>query len=327
MKTIQSIFVALLAITVLASCGGGSFKKTKGGLLYKIIPGSKGKKVSAGKFFELQFGETRYKGSDKDTLLSDPAQVGSQIVPFDSTTLPPDYYAIFAQMSKGDSVIIRQSTDSIIKQSQAQGGMLPPFIKKGAFIVSTFKVLDVLDTKEDADKANLGIMEKARTRDSIRALEQIKKDDKVIADHLAKNNIAATKTAKGVYVTITNPGAPEKPVDGQQVSVKYTGMSFDGTKFDSNVDSTFGHLDPYTFVLGSVPPGSIAGFEDAIKQIGKGGKLKAYIPSALAYGAQGSPPRIKANESLVFEIELIDVTTPKPAAPPTVPGGNPNGQQ
>jgi hypothetical protein len=43
MKTIQSIFVALLAVTVLASCGGG-LKKTKGGLLYKIIPGSKGKK-------------------------------------------------------------------------------------------------------------------------------------------------------------------------------------------------------------------------------------------------------------------------------------------
>ncbi|HLP35594.1 FKBP-type peptidyl-prolyl cis-trans isomerase [Lacibacter sp.] len=322
MKTIQSIFVALLAVTVLASCGGGSFKKTKGGLLYKIIPGSKGKKVSAGKFFELQFGETRYKGSDKDTLLSDPANTGSQIVPFDSATLPPDYYAIFAQMAKGDSVIIRQSTDSIIKQSQGQG--LPPFIKKGAFIVSTFKVLDVLDTKEDADKANLAIMERARTRDSVRALEQIKKDDKIISDHLAKNNITATKTAKGVYVTIANPGAVEKPVDGQQVSVKYTGMSFDGTKFDSNVDSTFGHLDPYTFVLGQ--QGSIPGFEDAVKQIGKGGKLKAYIPSALAYGAQGSPPRIKANESLVFEIELIDVTTPKPAAP-SAPGGNPNGQQ
>jgi FKBP-type peptidyl-prolyl cis-trans isomerase FkpA len=320
MKTIQSIFVALLAVTVLASCGGGSFKKTKGGLLYKIVSGSKGKKVSAGKFFEIQFGETRYKGTDKDTLLSDPAQAGgSQIVPFDSATLPPDYYAIFAQMAKGDSVIIRQSTDTIIKQSQGQG--LPPFIKKGAFIVSTFKILDVLDTKEDADKANLAIMEKARTRDSIRALEQIKIDDKAIAAHLAKNNITATKTAKGVYVTISNPGAAEKAINGQQVSVKYTGMSFDGTKFDSNVDSTFGHLDPYTFVLGSVPPGSIAGFEDAIKQIGKGGKVKAYIPSALAYGAQGSPPRIKANENLVFEIELIDVTTPKPQAPPVTPGG------
>ncbi|NCU04048.1 MAG: hypothetical protein GXC73_08690 [Chitinophagaceae bacterium] len=322
MKTIQSIFVAMLAVVVLASCGGGSFKKTKGGLLYKIVSGSKGKKVSSGKFFELQFGETSYKGTDKDTLLSDPAMTGnSQIVPFDSVSLPADYYAIFAQMSAGDSVIIRQSTDSIMKTSQ---GMLPPFIKKGGFIVSHFKVLEVLNTQEEAEKAGMAIMQKARTRDSIRSLDQIKKDDKVIAEHLSKNNITATKTAKGVYVFISNPGAAEKPADGQQVSVKYTGMSFDGTKFDSNVDSSFGHLDPYVFIIGQ--QGSIPGFEDAVKQIGKGGKLKAFIPSALAYGAQGSPPRIKPNESLVFEIELLDVTTPKPVAPPTVPPAQ-NGQQ
>ena len=321
MKTIQSIFTALLAVVMLAGCGGGSFKKTKGGLLYKIISDDKGKKIANGKFFELQFGETKYTGNGKDTLLSDPANAMSQIVPLDSLQLPPDYYAIFAQIRKGDSIIIRQSADSIIKTSQ---GNLPAFIKKGGFIVSTFKVLDVLDTKEDAEKANIAIMERARTRDSVRALEQIKKDDKVIAEFLAKNKITATKTAMGVYVAIENPGTGEKPTAGQQVSVKYTGMNFEGTKFDSNVDTSFGHIDPYTFVIGQ--QGSIQGFEDAVKQLSKGGKLKAYIPSALAYGAQGSPPRIKANESLIFEIELLDVTTPKPQQQSTAPT-NPQGNQ
>ncbi len=321
MKTIQSIFTALLAVVMLAGCGGGSFKKTKGGLLYKIISDDKGKKIANGKFFELQFGETKYTGSGKDTLLSDLANAMSQIVPLDSLQLPPDYYAIFSQIRKGDSIIIRQSADSIIKSSQ---GNLPAFIKKGGFIVSTFKVLDVLDTKEDAEKANIAIMEKARSRDSVRAIEQTKKDDKVIAEFLAKKNVTASKTAMGVYFEVLNPGAGAKPVNGQQVSVKYTGMNFEGTKFDSNVDTSFGHIDPYTFVLGQ--QGSIAGFEDAVKQIAKGGKVKAYIPSALAYGPQGSPPRIKANESLIFEIELLDVTTPKPQQQPTAPT-NPQGNQ
>ena len=185
-------------------------------------------------------------------------------------------------------------------------------------------MLDVLDTKEDAEKANIAIMERARTRDSVRALEQIKKDDKVIAEFLAKNKISASKTALGVYVAVENPGAGVKPVAGQQVSVKYTGMNFEGTKFDSNVDTSFGHVDPYIFVIGQ--QGSIPGFEDAVKQLSKGGKLKAYIPSALAYGAQGSPPRIKANESLIFEIELLDITTPKPQPQPTAPT-NPQGKQ
>lgn len=319
MKTIQSIFTALLAVVMLAGCGGGSFKKTKGGLLYKIISDDKGKKIAHGKFFELQFGETKFTGAGKDTLLSDPANVMSQIVPLDSLQLPPDYYAIFAQIRKGDSIIIRQSADSIIKSSQ---GNVPPFIKKGGFIVSSFKVLDVLDTKEDAEKANVAIMERARTRDSIRGIEQTKKDDKLIAEYLAKNKITATKTALGVYVETIAPGAGEKPAAGQQVSVKYTGMNLEGKKFDSNVDTSFGHIDPYTFVIGQ--QGSIAGFEDAVKQLSKGGKIKAYIPSALGYGAQGSPPRIKANEILLFEIELLDITTPKPqpTAPPAPQGGN-----
>lgn len=320
MKTIQSIFVAMLAVVVLASCGGGSFKKTKGGLLYKIVPGKNGKKVSSGKFFEIQFGETRYTGTGKDTLLSDPENSSaSQIVPFDSLSIPADYYSIFVQMSKGDSVVIRQSTDSMIKASQ---GQLPPFIKKGGFIISSFKVLDVLDTKEDADKASLVIMEKARSRDSVRGIAQVAKDEKILADYFAKNKINATKTALGVYVEIINPGVGEKPAAGQQVSVKYTGMSLEGVKFDSNVDSSFGHVDPYNFVIGT--QGSIPGFEDAVKQVGKGGKLKAYIPSGLAYGAQGSPPKIKANECLVFEIELVNISAP---TPPQGAPSNPNGQQ
>ncbi|RXK62132.1 hypothetical protein ESA94_03715 [Lacibacter luteus] len=318
MKTIKTIFAALMAVAILGSCGGGSFKKTKGGLLYKIISDDKGKKIGHGKFFELQFGETKFTGAGKDTLLSDPENVMSQIVPLDSMQLPPDYYAIFAQIRKGDSIIIRQSADSIIKSSQ---GNVPAFIKKGGFIVSSFKVLDVLDTKEDAEKANIAIMERARTRDSIRGIEQTKKDDKLIAEFLTKNKITASKTALGVYVETIAPGVGEKPAVGQQVSVKYTGMNLEGKKFDSNVDTSFGHIDPYTFVIGQ--QGSIPGFEDAIKQTAKGGKIKAYIPSALAYGAQGSPPRIKANEILMFEIELIDITTPKPqpTAPPAPQGG------
>lgn len=317
MKTIQSIFIALLAVTILASCGGGSFKKTKGGLLYKIISKGDGKKIAAGKFFELQFGETRYQNSGKDTLLSDPSRTMTQVIPLDSASIPPDYYAIFSQVKKGDSIVIRQSTDTILKMNQ---GMAPPFLKKGGFIISTFKVVDIHDTKEEAEKANVRIMEKARTQDSLKKIEQVKVDDKLIEEYLKKNNINAAKTPLGTYVEIINAGTGAKPDSGKQVSVKYTGMNFEGKKFDSNVDSSFHHTDPYSFVIGQM--GSIPGFEDAIKQIGKGGKVKAYIPSVLGYGSMGSPPAIKANENLMFEIELVDVTVPKAAPAPTAPQGH-----
>jgi FKBP-type peptidyl-prolyl cis-trans isomerase len=64
--------------------------------------------------------------------------------------------------------------------------------------------------------------------------------------------------------------------------------------------------------------GTIPGFEDGVKQLSKGAKANLYIPSVVAYGAQGRPPVIQPNQNLVFEIEVVDVTDNRPA-PPTAP--------
>ncbi len=64
--------------------------------------------------------------------------------------------------------------------------------------------------------------------------------------------------------------------------------------------------------------GTIPGFEDGVKELTKGEKAKLYIPSALAYGAQGRMPAIQPNENLVFTIEVVDITdnyNPKQSMP------------
>ncbi|MBX9784589.1 MAG: FKBP-type peptidyl-prolyl cis-trans isomerase [Chitinophagaceae bacterium] len=317
-QTIYS-FLFLATAVVIAACSGGSFKKTKTGLLYKIINNGSGKNLKQGDFFELQIGATTYTGGKKDTLLGE-AKTANQIVPMDSVQIPPDYITIFSQAKKGDSIIVRQSTDSIIK---ASGGQVAPFIKKGGFIVTTFKVVNVFSNRQSADSAFAIIMKEARRQDSVKKIAQMQVDDKLIQDFLAKNKINAVKTALGCYVQVLNPGTGAKPDSGKQVSVMYNGLNFEGVKFDSNIDTTFGHVDALKFVIGQM--GMIPGFEDGVKQIGKGGKIKVFVPSSLAYGAQGSPPKIKPNENLIFELELVDITTaPKPTMPslPQQGGGN-----
>ncbi len=310
MKTIQT-FLFLAAAIVLASCGG-SYKKTKSGMLYQIISNSKTDVIKNGEFFEVQIGATVYKTGKKDTVLSDPNMIPpNQVVPMDSTTLPPDYYAIFKQVRKGDSIIVRQSTDSIIKSSMGQA---PPFLKKGGFIVSTYKIINIYPNKTAADSATVAIMKAQNVKDSVTRVQQLVKDDKLIQEYLSKNNIVAVKTPKGCYVTVQNPGNGAKPDSGKLVSVKYTGLSFDGKKFDSNVDTSFQHTDPLEFTIGQM--GMIPGFEEGIKQIAKGGKATVYVPSALGYGAQGRAPNIQPNQNLIFELELLDIkAAPKPQVP------------
>ena len=105
-------FFYLLAVTSLlfASCTK-PFKKVEGGLQYKIISDGKGKTLQNGNFFEIQYDQV-YSGAGKDSVLLEAGTVPNQIVPMDSAAIPPVYYKIFNQSRKGDSIIVKQLTDS-----------------------------------------------------------------------------------------------------------------------------------------------------------------------------------------------------------------------
>ena len=57
----------------------------------------------------------------------------------------------------------------------------------------------------------------------------------------------------------------------------------------------------------------IPGWDKGLAGMRKGGRRKLTIPPELAYGAEGSPPAIGPNETLVFVIDMLEIQSAQPA--------------
>jgi len=130
--------------------------------------------------------------------------------------------------------------------------------------------------------------------------------DKFLEDYLKKNP-EAKKTESGLVIHTLKEGTGEMPKETDTVEVHYHGTLTDGTVFDSSVDRG----QKITFPLNRV----IKGWTEGLQQVKTGGKVRLVIPSELAYGDNGAPPKIPGGATLVFEVELFEIN-PKPKEAP-----------
>lgn len=89
---------------------------------------------------------------------------------------------------------------------------------------------------------------------------------------------------------------------GDNVSMDYVGVAYSTKK---EFDSSFNSGQPFDFTLGE--GAVIAGWDEGIAGMKVGGQRELIIPPDMAYGAQGSPPAIKPNETLVFVVDLLAI--------------------
>lgn len=106
-------------------------------------------------------------------------------------------------------------------------------------------------------------------------------------------------TASGLQYVVEKEGTGKSPKATDEVTVHYTGRLLDGTVFDSSVSRG----EPATFPLNRVIPG----WTEGLQLMKEGGKTVFFIPSDLAYGAQGAGGAIPPHSTLIFEVELIKV--------------------
>lgn len=312
----QFIYLSVICMVALSACTN-SFKKGEDGLEYKIISAGSGKKIGYGNYMQIHIKQVY--GGTKDTVLMDTRDYMSRIQVLDSQSTPPAYYKILSQLRKGDSLIIRLLTDSAFKNAQAE---IPPFMKKGKYLYTHVKMVNIFETKEQADSANQAEATAAKPRIYKKQMEEIEKDlatkkvqldadNRLIEEYLAKNNIKAQKTKWGTYVAILTEGTGDKLNTSSIANVNYTGRTLDsGRVFDSNTDPKFtnGAGRPLPVKLGEWG-GVIIGWTDALLQLKNGTKAIIFIPSSLGYGANGNGSAIKPNENLIFDIEVVGVLT------------------
>lgn len=127
--------------------------------------------------------------------------------------------------------------------------------------------------------------------------ENIEKGRKFLEENKKKETIVTLPS--GLQYEVIKEGNGKKPKATDRVKCHYEGTLIDGTLFDSSVKRG----EPAVFGVNQV----IAGWVEALQLMSEGAKWRLFIPSDLAYGANGAGEMIPPHSTLIFEVELIEV--------------------
>lgn len=161
-------------------------------------------------------------------------------------------------------------------------------------------IKDVMDgnktaiTHEEAREIVNKYFEEMQSKMSAAAIEQ---GAKFLEENGKKEGVVTLPS--GLQYEIITEGTGGKATATDQVKCHYEGKFLDGTVFDSSYQRN----QPATFGVNQVIPGWV----EALQLMPAGSKWRLYIPSDLAYGAQGAGDAIPPHSTLVFDVELLDV--------------------
>jgi FKBP-type peptidyl-prolyl cis-trans isomerase FkpA len=309
----KAFFFLLLASStlILNAQTNEQFTKGQNGIEYYIYPSGNAQAVKYGNFIQMHYLQI-YKGA-KDSVLYDSKDYSSPIQPVDSVTMPSYYYNILSKVHNGDSLVMRVLVDSIYKAVQQP---VPDFFDKDKYISPNIKVLNIYETKAEADAVAKVMQQEMNRKDSMKAVTQMAVDNEKLKNYFKANNILPSfATPLGTAILVLKEGTGKTATNQDKVSVNYTVKTFSGKTVDSNTDPTFGHVQPYE--VNMAQPQVIDAWKEALLLLKKGSKVKLFVPSVLAYGSRGNGPDIGPDEILLFDMEVVKIEPINAPATPT----------
>ena len=128
------------------------------------------------------------------------------------------------------------------------------------------------------------------------------KSGAVDSSHPANVNGPGITTPSGLQYWDNVVGSGATAVPGSMVKVHYSGFLTSGVKFDSSRDRG----EPFSFPLGAGQV--IKGWDEGVAGMKVGGQRQLRIPPNLGYGSAGAGGTIPPNATLIFDVELLDVS-------------------
>ncbi len=130
------------------------------------------------------------------------------------------------------------------------------------------------------------------------------KSEKFLAENRGRDGVKTTESGLQYMILSEGKDGGYSPNTEDIVDVHYVGTLLDGMEFDSSVRRGAAARFPLNRV--------IPGWTEGVQLMSEGDKYRFFIPSELAYGETGTPGGpIGPNEALIFDVELIKVSSPE----------------
>lgn len=155
------------------------------------------------------------------------------------------------------------------------------------------------ETLMNMDEAQMALQAQQQKVAEAAAAAAQEKGQKFLDENKARDGVSVTDSGLQYEVITAAEGA--KPTIDDTVTVHYVGTLMDGTEFDSSI----ARGEPASFPLKGVIPG----WTEGLQLMNVGSKYRFVIPSDLAYGDRGAGQAIGPGETLIFEVELLEINS------------------